>query len=101
MKLKKITLNEVSQAELNEKEMLRILGGGTPGCCQCGCEYSGTGGGSSTSSNDSANNAKGLTSDGSHPCCNTPSGTGSSWPVPEGKPEPQSSLCFNQAISCR
>lgn len=62
MKLKKLCLNELADAELNEREMCRILGGGTPGCCQCGCNYATTGG-SSTSSNDSANNAKGFTSD--------------------------------------
>lgn len=69
MKLKKISLDEVAKAELNEKEMLRLMGGGTPGCCQCGCNYEGAGGGSSTSDNRSANDAHGLTSDGSHPCC--------------------------------
>jgi hypothetical protein len=52
---------------LNEREMCRLLGGGTPGCCQCACQ-----GPSSKSSNDSANNKSGYTSDpGSHPCCDT------------------------------
>lgn len=80
MKLKKISLNAVAKAELNEKEMLRILGGGVVGCCQCGCKYAGSGGGSSTSSNDKANNAKGYTSDGSLPCC--PDNTGGSGTKP-------------------
>ncbi|HZH74085.1 MAG TPA: hypothetical protein VFD91_16430 [Mariniphaga sp.] len=49
--------------------MVRILGGGTLGCCQCGCNYEGHPGGSSTSSNSSANDAQGYTSDpGAHPC---------------------------------
>ena len=63
MKLRKLKLNEASKAELNEREMCRVLGGGTPGCCQCGCNYEGKPGGSSTSANDSANNAHGYTSD--------------------------------------
>ena len=41
MKLRKLKLNEASKAELNEREMCRVLGGGTPGCCQCGCNYEG------------------------------------------------------------
>ena len=36
MKLRKLKLNEASKAELNEREMCRVLGGGTIGCCQCG-----------------------------------------------------------------
>ncbi len=47
MKLNKLKLNQLSDADLNEREMLRILGGGTPGCCQCGCNYAGESGGSS------------------------------------------------------
>ena len=69
MKLKKLKLNELSNSDLNEREMVRILGGGEPGCCQCGCNYEGQPGGSSTSSNDSANDAYGYTSDpGTNPC---------------------------------
>lgn len=72
MKLEKIKLTELADAELNEREMCRILGGGTPGCYQCGCHYA-TSGGSLTSTNDSANDAGGLTSDpGVLPCCSTP-----------------------------
>jgi natural product precursor len=68
MKLNKIKLNELSNAQLNEREMCRILGGGTAGCCQCGCHYANSGG-SSSSANDSANNASGYTSDpGSQTC---------------------------------
>jgi len=75
-KLKKLKLNQLAEVELNEREMCRILGGGTPGCCQCGCHYANSGG-SSTSANDSANNAGGHYSDyGSHPCCDT-GGSGS------------------------
>ena len=61
MKLKKLKLNELSKTELNEREMCRILGGA--GACQCGCHYAGTEGGSSSSDNDKANDAKCLTSD--------------------------------------
>ncbi len=71
-KLSKLKLNELSTAELNEREMCRLLGGGTPGCCQCGCNYANSGG-SSTSANDSANNAGGKYSDaGAQPCCEKP-----------------------------
>ncbi len=69
MKLNKLKLNQLSDADLNEREMVRILGGGTPGCCQSGCNYAGESGGSSSSAND----ANGYTSDpGSHPCCDDP-----------------------------
>jgi natural product precursor len=73
MKLTKINLNQLSDTELNEREMCRLLGGGTPGCCQCGCNYA-TSGGSGSSSNDSANNANGYTSDpGATTPCDEPS----------------------------
>jgi natural product precursor len=71
MKLTKIKLNQLAEIEMNEREMCRLLGGGTPGCCQCSCAYADTGG-SSTSANDGANNANGQTSDGSNPCCTPP-----------------------------
>ena len=54
MKLRKLKLNEASKAELNEREMCRVLGGGTIGCCQCGCNYEGSGG-STTHNNGTAN----------------------------------------------
>jgi len=60
MKLKKISLNELSKMELNERAMCRILGGA--GNCQCSCAYAGNGG-SSTSANGSANNKGDLYSD--------------------------------------
>lgn len=63
MKLKKLKLNEISRTRLEESEMCRLLGGGTPGNCTCGCLYANSGG-SSTASNDAANNASGLTSYG-------------------------------------
>ena len=94
MKLRKLKLNGASKAELNEREMCRVLGGGTIGCCQCGCNYEGKPGGSSTSANDSANNAHGYTSDGSHPCCST---TDPKPEFPEKTPppfwNPQDALC--------
>lgn len=69
MKLKKLKLNEIEKVELNEREMCRVLGGGTSGCCQCGCMYADSNG-SSSSDNSSANNKFGYTSDPSiHPCC--------------------------------
>ena len=68
MKTDKLKLHEISGSELNELEMCRVLGGGEVGCCQCGCKYANSGG-SSTSANNSANNAGGLTSDGSQQCC--------------------------------
>ena len=62
--------------------------------CQCGCNYEGKPGGSSTSANDSANNAHGYTSDGSHPCCST---TDPKPEFPEITPppfwNPQDALC--------
>ena len=60
MKLKKLKLNEISRTRLEESEMCRLLGGGTPGNCTCGCLYANSGG-SSTASNDAVNNASGLT----------------------------------------
>ena len=55
MKLTKINLNELSNADLNEREMCRLLGGS--GNCQCSCA-----GSSTTGTNDSYNNASGLSS---------------------------------------
>ena len=62
MKLKKINLSALSNAELNEREMCSLMGGGIPGCCQCGCNAANSGG-SSTSANDTANDSSGYTSD--------------------------------------
>ena len=61
MKLKKIKLNQLENTDLNEHEMIRILGGYDAGSCQCGCYYAGSGG-SSTNDNGSANAAGGYTS---------------------------------------
>ena len=74
MKTDKFKLHESSGSELNELEMCRVFGGGEVGCCQCGCKYANSGG-SSTSANNSANNAGGLTSDGSQQCCKYEGGT--------------------------
>ena len=38
-KLQKIKLDELAGIDLNERGLCRILGGGTPGNCQCGCLY--------------------------------------------------------------
>ena len=50
MKLEKIPINQVEEVDLDEMSMCRLFGGG-----QCSCSYAGIGG-SSLSSNDSANN---------------------------------------------
>ena len=57
MKLTKINLSQLANADLNEREMCRLLGGGDPGCCQCSCA-----GSSTTATNNSWNNKDGLTS---------------------------------------
>jgi len=57
MKLQKINLIELSNADLNEREMCVLLGSGDPGCCQCSCA-----GSSTTGTNNSYNNKDGLTS---------------------------------------
>lgn len=57
MKLNKIKLHELSDVELNEREMRNILGG-----YSCGCNYAGTPGGSSTEDNRDANAQYGYTS---------------------------------------
>lgn len=61
MKLE-IKLTELADAELNEREMCRILGGGTPGCCQCGCNYA-TSEGVGVSANNRVNNEHEQSSD--------------------------------------
>ena len=74
---------------------------GTPGCCQCGCNYEGKPGGSSTSANDSANNAHGYTSDGSHPCCSTTDPKPEFPKFPDFPVMPQDALCgATQGHSC-
>lgn len=52
-KLQKIKLDELAGIDLNEKSLCRILGGRAESC-RCGCLYADTGG-SSSSSNTSAN----------------------------------------------
>ena len=105
MKLKKLKLNELSNTDLNEREMVRILGGGEPGCCQCGCNYEGQPGGSSSSSNDSANDAQGYTSDpGALPCCDPdyyepPQSPGHGGYSP-CNPMPVDGPCLQLALNC-
>lgn len=55
-KLKKLSLDHLSEVVLNERKMGQILGGDGGYICQCGCHYEGMGG-SSTADNDSANDA--------------------------------------------
>ena len=107
MKLKKIKLNEISKVRLEEMEMCRLLGGGTPGNCTCGCLYADSGG-SSTASNDAANDAYGYSSYGY-------AGEGEEDKTQESScgdkydfiqfakcnyVEPQSTTCFSQGNSC-
>ena len=83
MKIKKISLNQLAIADLNERELCRLWGGGDPGCCQCGCNYANSGG-SSSYSNGLANNAYGYTSDPGAVTCQC-----------ECKEEPIVTLCVN------
>lgn len=57
--LNKLKLNQLAKADLAKREMNALLGGGTPGCCVCGCLYENSGG-SSSSSNSGANDSSGL-----------------------------------------
>ncbi len=104
MKLKKIKLNEISKVHLEEMEMCRLLGGGTPGNCTCGCLYADSGG-SSTASNDAANDAYGYSSYGyageeeedksQEFLC------GYNYDFGKIEPTPQSTTCFStQGNSC-
>ena len=104
--IKKIKLNEISKVRLEEMEMCRLLGGGTPGNCTCGCLYADSGG-SSTASNDAANDAYGYSSYGY-------AGEGEEDKTQESlcgydiyhliNPRcdiaPQSTTCFSQGNSC-
>jgi len=71
MKLTKINLNALAKADLNEREMCRLLGGSDT-TCQCSCA-----GSSTTARQNSYNNAEGLASDPdaipTEPCTPTPS----------------------------
>lgn len=65
VKLGELKLNQLSKANLNQKEMNSLFGGANPvGCCVCGCYYAGAGGGSSVGGNSGANGASGLESPG-------------------------------------
>lgn len=56
MKLKKLKLNKISESELQNREMNRLLGGSR--CCTCACRYEHDGG-SSTLDNGNANHRGG------------------------------------------
>jgi natural product precursor len=60
IKLRKMSLSQQSNADLSQREMNSLFGGGTPGCCVCGCAYYGNGNGSSSTDNNNANNAYGY-----------------------------------------
>ena len=67
MKLERISTSELANADLNEWEMCRLVGGGYPRCYQCGCHYSST-----TATNNTPNNKDGLTSDPRAQPCDCP-----------------------------
>lgn len=92
-KLKKLTLNRISDVRLDERKMHHILGGGYGDPCQCGCNYAGEPGGSSTSSNNSANTASGLNSG----ACPPPPEPEHPFSCDYERPlPPQMSICANQ-----
>ena len=79
MKYNKITLGQLANVELDELELCNALGGES-GNCQCGCHYAGSGGGSSSPTNYSANDEGGLKSD---PSCPPPQNNCSCPPPPQ------------------
>lgn len=85
-KLKKLTLNEIANRQIDEKGLCRIVGGQV---CQCGCLWADQGG-SSTSANNSANTAGGLNSGN---CPKKPI-------IVIDDPGGQSSVCSNQSSMC-
>jgi natural product precursor len=97
MKLEKIKLSELAKADLNEREMFRLLGGGDPGCCQCGCH-----GPSTTGDNDSANDAGGLTSDPEATTpCDTPAPPPVTPPVTPPPPQKDCNQCIPLDVPCK
>ncbi len=54
-KIGKLKLNQLSKADFMKRQMSAFCGGGSPGCCQCGC-----GGPSGICENWSANNLEGY-----------------------------------------
>ena len=93
MKFERINVSELANADLNERELCRLLGGGDPGCCQCGCHYTAT-----TATNNTTNDADGLTSDPGSETCDC---GGSPEPEPTqenqiGCPQESGSLCEPQ-----
>ena len=66
-KIGKLKLNQLNKAEFEKAAMKELIGGGYPGCCQCGCP-----GPSSTYWNDYFNTAEGSSSGTSGNCtCDT------------------------------
>ena len=97
-KLKKLSLDHLSEVVLNERKMGQILGGEGGYICQCGCNYEGQPGGSSTSSNSSANDADNLHSDD---CSQPEPGQGLLCELPpQDCGEIVSSLCPHGSNSC-
>ena len=89
-KLQKIKLDELAGIDLNERGLCRILGGGTPGNCQCGCLYAGAGGGSETKDNHDANVA------GGHYSTTCPTPPLSLITCGDDPPIKQDNVCFDQ-----
>ena len=78
----KIKLTQLHREELSKKELNKLLGKGTPGCCVCGCF-----GPSGSFANSGANNKDGL---------HSPSGGGGDFskgspPTPSPPPGPAGS----------
>jgi natural product precursor len=67
--LGKLKLNQLSKANLKKREMSKVVGGRY---CSCGCNYQGSGGGSSPMDNANANywtGDNGATSYGNNTYC--------------------------------
>jgi len=92
-KLKKLSLDHLSEVVLNERKMGQILGGDGSYICQCGCHYEGMGG-SSTGNNDSANDAGNPHSDD---CTQPEPEQGSICYI---EPERQDALCCMTQYTC-
>jgi len=98
-KLRNIKLTQLSDRDLNEREMGLLLG--SAGNCGCGCLYEGQPGGSSTGDNSSANNASDLHSPGYNaPTTGTGSNSGSNQPTPTCTWINTNYICYNGPVNC-
>lgn len=98
-KLKKLSLDHLSEVVLNERKMGQILGGEGGYICQCGCHYEGMVG-SSTADNNSANDAGNHHSDD----CTQPQTFCTEWcetpTQPEGCSVVIDAICCSQNLFC-